>query len=199
MAKCNKCGKSGDVLRLLREIAGTGSGRNGVGNAFLFFIRNFRVQGIRKGTAGCGALVGNGVSMLREDRALNGSHGPDSAATGRKAAGIVSVCGLTNNESGAPCVFRRVVQLRNGVAVCTPIFRTGDERRDKPRLRPVKTDSPSRNGSGNRGFVRYAEVLSPERCDTLFQRFDLGLGVVLFGSLVLYHLCRGVLHEALVA
>jgi len=86
----------------LREIAGTGSGRNGVGNAFLFFIRNFRVQGIRKGTAGCGASVGNGVSMLREDRALNGSHGPDSAATGRKAAGIVSVCGLTNNESGAP-------------------------------------------------------------------------------------------------
>ena len=40
--------------------------------------------------------------MLREDRALDGSHGPDSAATGRKAAGIVSVCGLTNNESGAP-------------------------------------------------------------------------------------------------
>ena len=106
-----------------------------------------------RGTAGCGASVGNGVSMLREDRALNGSHGPDSAATGRKAAGIVSVCGLTNNESGASA------PVSSGGLYAE--FRTGDERRDKPRLRPVKTDSPSRNGSGNRGFVRYAESYRP--------------------------------------
>ena len=63
-------------MRLLREIVGTGSGWNGVGNAFLFFIRNFRVQGIREGDGGvrsemeCRGSEKTGLSMVRTVRIL---------------------------------------------------------------------------------------------------------------------------------